>query len=30
MDTANLPHDRLMRSIELIGTQVIPMVKQTN
>ncbi len=30
MDTANLPHNRLMRSIELIGTQVIPMVKQTN
>ena len=26
MDTANLPHDRLMRAIELIGTQVIPMV----
>ncbi|MEJ7739637.1 MAG: LLM class flavin-dependent oxidoreductase [Chitinophagaceae bacterium] len=28
MDTANLPHDKLMKSIELIGTRVIPMVKQ--
>ena len=29
MDTANLPHDKLMHAIELIGTRVIPLVKQT-
>lgn len=28
MDTANLPHEKLMRAIELIGTRVIPMVNQ--
>ncbi|MEJ7737215.1 MAG: hypothetical protein WKF97_07300 [Chitinophagaceae bacterium] len=28
MDTSNLPHDKLMKSIELIGTRVIPMVNQ--
>lgn len=28
MDTASLPHEKLMRSIELIGTQVIPMVNE--
>ena len=28
MDTANLPHEKLMRAIELIGTQVIPIVKE--
>jgi len=26
MDTANLPHDKLMRSIELIGTRLIPLL----
>ena len=26
MDAANLPHEKLMRSIELIGTRVIPLV----
>ena len=30
MDTANLPHEKLMKAIELIGTQVIPMVKEKN
>jgi len=28
MDTANLPHDKLMRSIELIGTKVAPLVNK--
>ncbi len=28
MDTANLPHDRLLRAIELIGTEVIPLLNQ--
>lgn len=28
MDTASLPHEKLMRAIELIGTRVIPMVNQ--
>ena len=28
MDTANLPHEKLMKSIELIGTRVIPSVKR--
>ena len=28
MDTANLPHEKLMRSIELIGQRVIPLLKQ--
>ena len=28
MDTANLQHEKLMKAIELIGTQVIPLVKQ--
>ena len=28
MDTANLPHESLLRAIELIGTQLIPMVNQ--
>lgn len=28
MDTASLPHEKLMRAIELIGTQVMPLVKQ--
>ncbi len=27
MDTANLQHEKLMKAIELIGTQVIPLVK---
>ena len=27
MDAANLPHEKLMRSIELIGTKVAPMMK---
>ncbi|MFZ9505023.1 MAG: LLM class flavin-dependent oxidoreductase, partial [Cyclobacteriaceae bacterium] len=26
MDTGNLPHEKLMKSIELIGSQVIPLV----
>ena len=26
MDTANMPHEKLMKSIELIGTKVIPLV----
>ncbi len=26
MDSANLPHDKLMRAIELIGTRVLPLV----
>jgi alkanesulfonate monooxygenase SsuD/methylene tetrahydromethanopterin reductase-like flavin-dependent oxidoreductase (luciferase family) len=26
MDAANLPHDKLMRSIELIGKRVAPLV----
>ncbi len=29
MDTANIQHDKLMKAIELIGTQVIPMVNET-
>ncbi len=28
MDTANIQHEHLMKAIELIGTQVIPMVKE--
>ena len=28
MDTANLPHEKLMRSIELIGSRVIPLVNK--
>jgi probable LLM family oxidoreductase len=28
MDTANLPHEKLMKSIELIGTRVIPSVRR--
>ncbi|MBC7937589.1 MAG: LLM class flavin-dependent oxidoreductase [Rhizobacter sp.] len=28
MDTANMPHDKLMNAIELIGTVLIPMVKE--
>lgn len=28
MDTASMPHEKLMRAIALIGTRVIPMVKQ--
>ena len=28
MDTANMQHEKLMKAIELIGTQVIPLVKQ--
>lgn len=28
MDTANLPHEKLIRAIELIGTKVIPTVKR--
>ena len=28
MDTASLPHERLLRAIELIGTAVIPLVNQ--
>ena len=28
MDTANMQHQKLMKAIELIGTQVIPLVKQ--
>lgn len=28
MDAADLPHDELMKSIELIGTKVIPLVNQ--
>jgi probable LLM family oxidoreductase len=28
MDTANMQHDKLMNAIELIGTQVIPMVNE--
>lgn len=28
MDTANLPHEKLMRAIELIGTRVIPLVNE--
>ncbi|NIJ54567.1 LLM class flavin-dependent oxidoreductase [Dyadobacter arcticus] len=30
MDTANMKHDQLMNAIELIGTQVIPMVNDIN
>ncbi len=28
MDTANLPHEKLMKAIELIGTRVIPIVNE--
>jgi probable LLM family oxidoreductase len=28
MDTANMQHDKLMKAIELIGSQVIPLVKE--
>jgi hypothetical protein len=28
MDTGNLPHEKLMKSIELIGSKVIPLVDQ--
>ena len=28
IDTASLPHEKVMRAIELIGTRVIPLVSE--
>jgi hypothetical protein len=29
MNAASLPHDKLMRAIELLGTRVAPLVRET-